>query len=82
MKGAEDHLEGGEDNCSGGIGKSRKNKKRRSDRKGVGSLRIMMMIVVSPRFMTAAVEHMKVGDPAHVSRAGFRKWRKIRKIAV
>jgi len=43
-----------------------------SDRDVVGSLRNMMMIAESLRFMTAVVEDMKVGDPERVSRAGLR----------
>jgi hypothetical protein len=73
MIGVEDDLEGGEDNKSGGSLKPRKEKKRRmSSRDEVGLLRNMMITGESLRFMTAAVEDMKVGDPVRVSRAGLR----------
>jgi len=69
----EDDPEGGEDNKSGGSLKPRKGKKRRmSDRDVVGSLRNTKMTGESQRFMTAAVDDMKVGDPVRVSRAGLR----------
>jgi hypothetical protein len=73
MIGVEDDPEGGEDNKSGGSLKPQKEEKRRmSDRDGVGSLQNMMMTGELQRCMTATVEDMKVGDPVRVSRAGLR----------
>ena len=72
MIGVEDDLEGGEDNKRGGSRKPRKGKMKKSDRDGVGSLRNMMMTAESQRYMTVAVEDMKVGDPERVSQAGHR----------
>jgi len=73
MIGVEDDPEGGEDKQSGGSLKPRKEKKRRmSDRDVVGLLRSMMIAAESQKFLTAAVEDMKVGDPARVSQAGLR----------
>jgi hypothetical protein len=72
MIGVEDDLEGGEDNKRGGSRKPRKNKKRKSDRDEVGSLRNMMMAEGSRRCMTAEAEDMKVGDRERVSWAGLR----------
>ena len=69
----EDDPEGGEDNKRRGSLKSRKSKKRRKgDRDGVRLLQNIMMSGESLRFLTAAGEDMKVGDPIRVSRAGLR----------
>ena len=73
MIGAEDNLEGGEDNKRAGSQKAQKNKKERmGDCDEVGSLQNMMMIVALQRYMTCAVEGMKVVDPIRVSQAGHR----------
>jgi len=73
MIGVEDDLEGGEDNKSEGSLKPRKERKRRmSGHDKVGSLRNMKMAGESRRFMTAAAEDMKVGDPVRVSQAELR----------
>jgi len=72
MIGVEDDLEGGEDNKRGGSRKPWKERKKRSDRDVVGSLRNIRMIAESLRFMIAVVEDMKVGDPKRVSQAGHR----------
>jgi len=71
MIGAEDNLEGGEDDKRGGSQKSQKGKMKMSDCDEVGSLQNMMMIAESKKRMTAAVEDMKVGDPVSFSRAGL-----------
>jgi len=73
MIGAEDDLEGGEDNKRGGSRKPWKKKKRRmSDLDEVGSLRDMMMAAESQRCMIAGAGDMTVGDPVRVSWAGLR----------
>jgi len=73
MIGAEDDLEGGEDNKSGESLKPRKKKKRTiRDYDEVGSLRDIMIAGELQRCMTATAEDMKVGDPVSASRAGFR----------
>jgi len=71
MIGAEDDLEGGEDNKRGGSWKPWTNKKRRmGNRDEVGPSRNIMKITALQRYMTCAVEGMKVSDPVRVSRAG------------
>jgi len=61
MIGAEDDLEGGEDNKREESWKPRKDKKKRkSDRDEVGSLRDMMMGGESRKCMTAAVHQQNV----------------------
>jgi len=71
MLGVEDDLEGGEDNKSEGSLKPRKEEKsRKGDSDGVWSLPNIVITTELQWYITAVVEHVKVGHPKRVCYGG------------